>query len=389
MRPNRICHVNVEATCFAVERAKQDVWAMRRRRHGLVLFSIYFAAEVSLAQPSPVVECVGRLQLTLPGDAEMAVASREYLEHQLSSFKRLNVSAPFPFQFADGSIAGFSHLQGIAVTAIGQSLDEQRIKALRTAYIKDRDEVADRQRRSSIKRSVERFALDPNGDASRTAWKGSAIVEIGDRVVLLGTDADRSLSDQQQSKRIAAALRAVVKQLAVRPFGSVPKVPGLCLPYSFLIDGGASYRDIAVTYRLREHPDVTVFLKDSVAAKPDSDQGSRAKLAQYRIDDFWSQYASGMTGLKSVWSPAYRSFSFGNQSGLKSFVRFVRQDGMEDFGFAASVPGNANAKTDEPDLMLYVVRDAQAAKSKGITPIDMDAFLGMAEDVATSIRFRP
>jgi len=214
MRPNRICHVNVEATCFAVERAKQDVWAMRRRRHGLVLFSIYFAAEVSLAQPSPVVECVGRLQLTLPGDAEMAVASREYLEHQLSSFKRLNVSAPFPFQFADGSIAGFSHLQGIAVTAIGQSLDEQRIKALRTAYIKDRDEVADRQRRSSIKRSVERFALDPNGDASRTAWKGSAIVEIGDRVVLLGTDADRSLSDQQQSKRIAAALRAVVKQLA-------------------------------------------------------------------------------------------------------------------------------------------------------------------------------
>jgi hypothetical protein len=50
MRPNRICHVNVESSCFAVERSTQDVWATRRRHQGLVLFSIFFAAEVSLAQ---------------------------------------------------------------------------------------------------------------------------------------------------------------------------------------------------------------------------------------------------------------------------------------------------------------------------------------------------
>ncbi len=346
------------------------------------------AADVSFARSGTVTDCIGQMQLTLPGAAEMAVASKVYLEHQFSVLKRLNASPPWPFQFADGTIAAFSHLQGIVVTAIGQSLDAQDIRALRQAYVKDRDVIANRANGGAVKRSVERLALGANVDANRTAWKGGGVVEIRDRLFLLSADADRSLSDQQQSKKVSDALRAGVKKLTVRPFGSVPDAAGLCLPYAFLSDDGASYRDIAVTYRLREHPDVTIFLKDAVAAKPDGDRSERAKLAQYRIDDFWSQYASGTSGLKSVWSSPYRSYSVDGRSGLKSFVRFVRPDGTEDFGFAAAVPGNAKAKVDEPDVMLYVVRDAQVAKSKGLVPIDAEVLQSMAEEVAASIRRR-
>jgi hypothetical protein len=346
------------------------------------------AADVSFAQSDTVTDCVGQMQLTLPGAAEMAVASKTYLEHQFSAFKRLNASPPWPFQFSDGGIAAFSHLQGIAVTAVGQSLDAHDIKALRQAYVRDREAMANRANSGSVKRSVERLALGANVDASRTAWRGAAVVEIGERLALLSADADRSLSDQQQSKKVSDALRAGVKKLTVRPFGSVPDAAGLCLPYAFISDDGASYRDIAVTYRLREHPDVTILIKDVVAAKLDGDQGERAKLAQYRIDDFWSQYASGTSGLKSAWSSPYRSYSVEGRSGLKSFVRFVRPDGTEDFGFAAAVPGNAKAKVDEPDVMLYVVRDAKVAKSKGLVPIDAEVLQSMAEEVAASIRHR-
>jgi hypothetical protein len=274
------------------------------------------------------------------------------------------------------------------VTAVGQSLDAHDIKALRQAYVRDREAMANRANSGSVKRSVERLALGANVDASRTAWRGAAVVEIGERLALLSADADRSLSDQQQSKKVSDALRAGVKKLTVRPFGSVPDAAGLCLPYAFISDDGASYRDIAVTYRLREHPDVTILIKDVVAAKLDGDQGERAKLAQYRIDDFWSQYASGTSGLKSAWSSPYRSYSVEGRSGLKSFVRFVRPDGTEDFGFAAAVPGNAKAKVDEPDVMLYVVRDAKVAKSKGLVPIDAEVLQSMAEEVAASIRHR-
>ncbi len=346
------------------------------------------AADVSFAQSGTVTDCVGQMQLALPGAAEMAVASKAYLEHQFSALKRQNASPPWPFQFANGTVAAFSHLQGIAVTAIGQSLNAQDIRSLRQAYVRDRDVMANRANGGAVKRSVERLALGANVEANRTAWKGSAVVEISDRLILLSADADRSLSDQQQSKKVSDALRVGVKKLTVRPFGSVPDAAGLCLPYAFMSDDGASYRDIAVSYRLLEHPDVTIFLKDAVAAKPDGDWSERAKLAQYRIDDFWSQYASGTAGRKSVWSSPYRSYSIDGRSGLKSFVRFVRPDGTEDFGFAAAVPGNAKAKVDEPDVMLYVVRDAQAAKSKGLEPVDAEVLQSMAEEVAASIRHR-
>jgi hypothetical protein len=350
--------------------------------------SIALATQALPAMAASISECVGRLQFSLPGEAEIAVASKGYLEHQFSAFKRLNASPPWPFQFADGTSAAFSHLQGVTVTAISQSLDAQDLKALRQAYVKDREVIATRANGGAAKRTVERLVLGANVEASRTAWKGGAVVEINDRLFLLSAVSDRSLSDHQQSKKVLDALRAGVKNLTARPFGSVPGATGLCLPYAFLRDDGVSYRDIAVTYRLREHPDVTILLKEAVAAKPDGDQGERAKLAQYRIDDFWSQYASGMSGLKSVWSSPYRRYSVDGRSGLESFVRFVRQDGTEDFGFVAAVPGNAKAQVDEPDVMLYVVRDAQVARSKGLVPLDAEALQRLAEEVASSIRHR-
>lgn len=354
-------------------------------------FAICLALSISAAQAlsAPVNECVGRMQFTLPGDAEIATSPRAFLDYQFSSFKRLNASPPPSFQFVDGTVAGFSHLRGIAVTSISHPLDATGTRDLRSAFTRDRDERAIKRQRVSGKPPVERIDVGVEGDGSRTAWKGTAVIKVADRLALLSVQAERSLRDSEQSKRIEASLKSVVTRLVARPFGEIPSGPGLCLPYAFLRDEGSEYRDIAVTYRLKEHPDVLIVLKDSVASKPAGDQQSRSRLAQYQIDDFLSQYVSSASKLKSMWSPAYRSFSVAKQDGLKSFVKYVGRDGSEDFGFAAALPGNAEAKTDEPDLMLYVVRDTQAAKSKDIAPLDADSLLRMAEEIAASIRRRP
>ena len=146
------------------------------------------------------------------------------------------------------------------------------------------------------------------------------------------------------------------------------------------------YRDIAVTYRLRDHPDVTVLLKDATAA---SAPNKEVLTAKYRTNDFWAQYGGGTTDFKSAWSPVARDVNLAGQSGMQTFVQFVRKDGTQDFGYLAVAPGDPDAKEDTPDLMLYVIRDAKNAKAKGIEPVSKEALLEMAQTIAASVRRRP
>jgi hypothetical protein len=163
----------------------------------------------------------------------------------------------------------------------------------------------------------------------------------------------------------------------------------VCIPYGFIQDDGREARGIAAAYRLVEHPDVTILLQDSSAASRSPSQRDAAKAAQYRIEDFWTQYSAGMTGLASNWSPAYRRTKLVDQPGLVSFVRFSRSPDVEDYGFLAVAPGDREANEDAPDLMIYVIRTAENARSKGIEPMAKEEFLQLAEGVAASIKRRP
>lgn len=139
-----------------------------------------------------------------------------------------------------------------------------------------------------------------------------------------------------------------------------------------------------MTYRLREHPDVTIFLKDSTAS---TNPRKEVLTAKYRTNDFWGQYA-GET-VKPAWFPVARDVKLAGQGGMATFVRFERKDGTEDYGYLAIAQGDPEAKEDTPDLMLYVIRDAKYAKAKGIEPIGKDALLRMAQTIAASVQRRP
>ena len=78
------------------------------------------------------------------------------------------------------------------------------------------------------------------------------------------------------------------------------------------------------------------------------------------------------------------------RKGVATLVEMLRLDGVTtDFGYLAVVRGDPDAKQDAPDLMLYVIRDAKNATSKGKQPIEKEEFFKMARAIAASVKHRP
>ena len=90
---------------------------------------------------------------------------------------------------------------------------------------------------------------------------------------------------------------------------------------------------------------------------------------------------------KNEWARGGHPVTLAGYKGLSSFVKFIRHDDAVDYGYAAVVRGDPNAKEDTPDLMVYVIRDSHNAKGK--EPMPKDEFLKMAETIAASVKRRP
>jgi hypothetical protein len=103
----------------------------------------------------------------------------------------------------------------------------------------------------------------------------------------------------------------------------------------------------------------------------------------------WSQHLTKFKEVKPLWKPSTRPVKLAGYSGLASFMQLAREDGSVDYGYLAIVRGDPDAKEDTPDLMLYIIRNADRARAKGQEPIGKQAFIEMAEAIAASVKRRP
>jgi hypothetical protein len=205
---------------------------------------------------------------------------------------------------------------------------------------------------------------------------------------------DTGSSDLSVSKH---TLNTLVRSIHSRPIFDIPKGEGVCLPYTFIQDDGQRPRSVGVTYRLKSHPDVTIWLEDSTAQNNLADTGSGTTLAakdpdrlspEYKTQFFWSQDYQSPKAWRHLW-PSLHEVRLDGRKGVASFVELKRQDNTIDYGYLAVVRGDREAQQDTPDLMLYVIRDAKNAIANGRRPIDKDELLRMAEAIAASVRRRP
>lgn len=352
---------------------------------------LFLAATLSFgAQAAPSndwrLECVGRSSVALPPDVEMAGLSYDSFVEEIGGGSRLSVS-----QFKDGQRAGWSQISYLnGLILVSNELDATQVADLRSMFIKQpelkREQLKKRDTAKSRATVVSDVKLSSPqimswGYASHTLY----LHQLQNHFLTTGFTNDSETSSASDETFDLFAKNATYRQLF-----SIPRGNGVCLPYAFISDKGREPRDISISYRIKSHPDVMIVLSDANAEEFD-DSTTSSKTPEDEINDFWSQYEVSRTGKKvtSHWlMNSKRTIKLDGRKGVASFVNITRKDDSKDIGYFAVVPGDPQAKLDVPKLRLFVVREANHARAKGIEPIGEKAFLELVEQIASTVKVR-
>ena len=332
-------------------------------------------------------DCVGRMQLDLPENADIAANSVKTIAALYqggSQYRKV--------EFADGQVAGWSEFVYQGSLQISHALTSDDAQLLMSSA----KEESERSRKYTVKQGK-----TPEGEFLEYEFlKVLPHVGVANRInarYSVSLFLDSHWLNQEGFKRgtwveAKPHFNTLIEGISPRRFGDVPVAPGVCLPYFFIRDDNQPTRHISVTYRLKAHPDITIWLEDANAVGHADWHRKDVNILdpEYRSNEFWTQIRQREQSVKSLWSlPTYRHNHMAGQKGLETFVSIIHKDCSEDFGYYSIAPGDAQSKDDKPDLQLYVIRDARNAKSRGIEPLPKDEFLKMAQAIAASVKRRP
>lgn len=156
----------------------------------------------------------------------------------------------------------------------------------------------------------------------------------------------------------------------------------MCLPGIFIRDdGGDEGRSIGVTFRLKDHPDVTIFFLDDKASLSDPKMTSKQKN-QFVWQ--WEYPMGKKVKLKGL--IPYRSAAMDGREGVATLGEITTFTGDTDYGYLVTVQGDVHAASDTPNLLLLVKRDSHNAN--GHPPISPEELEKMGESIAASVHRR-
>ena len=340
-------------------------------------FSILLACARGTAVAAPLTECVGRVQVDFPGPVEVATVSLKTMEAEY------RVHSPQPrYEFQDGQEAGWSSIQTperFLVTSPLPTAERERMLKL----AKNRaDKTKLWAKSADAKKNFELLPLgEQKGVAAHVGGSYDWTLVVGDSIVRSWFERNQEWSGSKKK------LDSVLAGIRSREIGDSPAEDGICLPYAFIRDATPSRSYVGTTYRLREHPDLTVWILDRNAEALSPELKSQAEDPTAKSDVFWSNYMPGnVKDVKSVWSEPYRKVTVAGSNGVESFVRIRRSDGAVDAGYLMVTRGNPEASIAGRDLMLYVIQDSRNAVKNGIEPVSAEAFLRTAKSISSSVR---
>lgn len=346
--------------------------------------SVACTAQVSPAATGLPMECVGRMVLTLPGETEVATLRLRALKEQIASS-----AAQRALVFDDGERFDYGQISYTGTTYVSQALTPAEMSDVYAVLKKQvaRQKIATRNGEpGDTSPPVFKVLKEDVGDYAWSVAEYHAVVKaLGNRVLYW-----EAAGRQKDLARNQAVFEHVVNGLVARQPQEIPVGPGVCIPFGFIKDDGAAHRSVGMGFRLKQQPDLTIWLEDSSA--PDAAARGERATTRYLHDDFWTQYENAPNGQKieSLWtSPSVRSVALGEQGGSASFVRIKRPDGSTDFGYLALAPGKQGGANDTPKLSFYMIQQSSRARAAGKAPLDEKAFLALAQQVATSVRHRP
>jgi hypothetical protein len=332
-------------------------------------------------------ECVGRLQLKLPGNVEHAALPAAAFK---SEFK--GAASESGYAFPDGQPASetsFFYGGSLFVTHELDKATQSNFRLNAKSWKADLSSTVNKEHRKGADGKPMVYEDLHRADSPAIGWRVdnlfTSYIDVGKTSLLWKV---RGAPDSFPFLR--RDYLSLTSGAISRESFSVPSGPGVCLPYSFISDDGKTDRAIAMTYRLVSHPDITVWLEDASAATYKDLRREQRSLPLYQIADFWAQYKHYDEKLISLWTaPGVRPVGLNGITGLASFMKIVRGNKSEDFAYLAIVRGIPRAAKDTPDVRLLVVRDSVKARERNVVPLDEKSFLELAEGVASSVIGRP
>jgi hypothetical protein len=279
----------------------------------------------------------------------------------------------YPIQFSDGqptmyssfiSNGEFDVVQNISDIWAGDFLNKRRTSVAASA-----NEEFSENRFSLLKNS------NPNLFAMSGVYSAEFAIYEDHQLVRFATD-----SHDESAVVIRKRAMDVLANLHRRNPYEIPNEAGICLPGVFVADTAEDRgRTIGVTFRLKDHPDVTVFLLDSSA-------GDLSKMTSRQRNEFvWTSDAVGR--VIHLHGPLrYRPTIMAGRLGTASFATVTRYDGVTDYAYLVTVQGDPNASVDTPDLELLIERTAKYAK--GVPPVSGDQLEDIAKAIAASVKRR-
>lgn len=329
------------------------------------------------------VECVGRAEVSLPGDSEVAVFSEQKLNQVLQIVDKSE--RPFFSHFPDGQVADYDNLTiagGVFVTAaiddvtyVELQRQAQKQRAHAEEWAKKNPRMENGQKREFSSPST----ISPGAIVSKVNASYVMLRRVGKSALLW-----KSYSNVDVKDSTAGFL--AIDHAVPRSLYELPSQIGVCAPYFFAPDDGTLRREIAVTYRPKSHPDITIWIDDSNGSggPPSPDMNPDKQTAKYDNEFFWSQNYQQRRDFRYAWHGAK---TIDGIKGYATEVELRREDGTIDFGYYAAALGDYR-EPGSSDYRMFVIRDAANAKAKGIKPMSHDEFIALAHTVVGSLKRR-
>lgn len=230
------------------------------------------------------------------------------------------------------------------------------------------------------------YSIDNHTDAFSASDSGgySVYINKNNRLYIFNTlNETQSLDEQLISNK--PKIVSLLKHFQSRKLYEAPAEQGFCIPFGFIADdSGHEPRNLGVTYRLKNHPDVTIFFQDfgpnlgPGERRPDPDMSPKDYVTY-----FWNvRYGHSFREIK-LYGKEFTYPEIDNRKAVAAFAKFTRLSKEVDYGYVAFVKGTT---PDEPDLLFYVMRDSRQAK--GNPPMGKDELEKMAERIVSSIKRR-
>jgi hypothetical protein len=330
-------------------------------------------------------ECVGRMKVELPGELEVATQRIGDL---------IEGGREPDYYFEDGEVAPFSAPGYGGTVSVSDVLSDEEKKAMADAQVRwsERSKALSASGKgipfkwdNAGNPRFEKLSMDRPGTAWRIDNRWTLMTMIEQRAFLWSVS-----GDIRQQGGIRKDFETLARGLQYRPTNTVPADPGVCLPYSFVADNGNNPggRAVAITYRLRVHPDVTVMLQDASAARVADFEDPNKFTAIYQSNFFWTQRYRSVKARENLLHGSHNKVKLAGQDAVETMFKLVRKDDAVDYGYLVVARGNPDAKTDVPDLMLYVIQDSKVAKAKGVRPMEKREFFELAKKISTSVTHR-